>query len=79
MYFEALDLGLMFLHSRDKEEMHWGKSLKEKFEEDVWVLVNVIREKREVPRSLLKMAREVKRDDAAVKIRKQSRIRWKGE
>ena len=42
-------------------------------------MVNVIREKREVPRSLLKMAREVKRDDAAVKIRKQSRIRWKGE
>ena len=56
--------------------MHWGMSLKEKFEEDVWVLMNGGYvglgecQKKEVPRSSLKMAREVKRDDAAVKIRK---------
>lgn len=76
MYFEALDLGLMSLHFCDKEEMHWGMSLKEKFEEDVWVLMNGGYvglgecQKKEVPRSSLKMAREVKRDDATVKIRK---------
>ena len=54
LYEDAYRRGLMAVYAPVERRKYGGKSLKEKHVEDVWELMCAIRDKREVPRTLLR-------------------------
>ena len=62
LYEDAYGRGLMAVYAPVERRKYGGKSVKEKHVEDVWELMCAIRDKREVPRTLLRNGKRSRRE-----------------